>query len=185
MCNYDGFQYGGDSFAYQGNSGGDGAEWCAGGGGGAGEEGDDGSEGPLDCERDKGGEGIYVGNIVGTDYGQPGGWFAGGGNPSHLGLEHNKGGGGSKVPWGTDFSSKNGAENTGGGGVSCAGSDNALDRPKLVANRTCITGPAPGKGPGPTPPPGPGSEGDFYTWGSNGGSGILFIVFDLCPCSNN
>ena len=178
MCNYGGFQYGGDSFAYQGNSGGDGAEWCAGGGGGAGEKGDNGSDSAQgfldDCFGDKGGEGIYLGDIVGTDYGYPGGWFAGGGNPSGSLLNRTKGGGGSRATYlePDTYSIKTGAENTGGGGMGCLGTLGSVPAPK-EAILTCHIALIPNQG------------GVFDAWGGNGGSGILFIVFDLCPCSNN
>ena len=66
-----------------------------------------------------------------------------------------KGGGGYVGP-----DNKVGKPNTGGGGMGCYG--------YTKYDTTCMFG--------------DGTATTVETWGSDGGSGILFIVFDKCPC---
>ena len=164
-CNYNVNQDGGITIGInQGHAGGNGGiTYCPGGGGGAGGPGTDGNLVSNNCLGGTGGDGIYLGDLVGTDYGVPGGWFAGGGagSSSDMGTPGSKGGGG--YYGGADNSgyrgNKVGKANTGGGGMGCSGGQ--------FYGATCMFD----------------ASGNTETWGADGGSGILFIVFDKCPCN--
>lgn len=153
---------------YLGNDGGRASAFCAGGGGGAGGKGGDGLPGkPSDganytCLNVTGGIGVDLGDVVGTDYGSPGGWFGGGGcqwkDDTTQYCKDVPGGGGA---YGVDF--KSGRNNTGGGGMGCGGGP-------FGANMTCELG--------------YDVAGDKYIqYGARGGSGVAFVVFSRCPCN--
>jgi len=90
-----------------------------------------------DCTLDQGGDGVYVGDIFGLDYGLPGGWFAGGGNPSASEANRTLGGGGMRGSF-TDNTVKNGAANTGGGGMGCEGSTNSQFLGTITRYEMCV-----------------------------------------------
>jgi hypothetical protein len=172
ICNYNSLQAGGIGFGFEefgikylGNDGGRASAFCAGGGGGAGGKGGDGLPGkPSDganytCLNVTGGIGVDLGDVVGTDYGSPGGWFGGGGchwKDEYLNCRNVPGGGGSR---GIDF--KSGRNNTGGGGIGCGGAG--------APDTTCEIEELGG--------------GKFIQYGARGGSGVAFVVFSRCPCN--
>ncbi len=147
----------------------DGSEVCPGGGGGAGAPGSDGDStaGAIsDCKLGTGGEGVYLGDIVGDDYGSPGGWFAGGGHPGFSFLNRTRGGGGSFGPV-----NKNTVDGTGSGGFGCEGNTFEEKDVPAACNYQYVRSTNSGAA-------------VLNKWGGNGGSGIVFIVFETCPCNN-
>ena len=147
-----------------------------------------------DCTLDQGGDGVYVGDIFGLDYGLPGGWFAGGGNPSASEANRTLGGGGMRGSF-TDNTVKNGAANTGGGGMGCEGSTNSQFLGTITRYEMCVCFLRRSQFPNPHLLSGlvnqtcniarrEGSQ-VWDSWGGNGGSGIVMIVFHVCPCNDN